>query len=250
MSPNETSSPDGWSFITVSHKPTLVETLRSSLSACMGSLPWELVAVDGTRHDLFTGYNEGAGRARYDRLVFIHHDVVVLGNHVALEPLRQAIDDDTAGVTGVIGVRFLMPSGTWWGGNVPQQMTFGLSRGMAMHPEPSAEMNVTWNDWPGGLALFGQVIVVDGVVLACHRRTFNRLGGFDALNFKGFHFYDVDFSLRAHLLGLRNSVVPFPIRHASRGAYDEKWEACRQAFVRKHARSLPIALPADNVRFH
>jgi hypothetical protein len=68
------------------------------------------------------------------------------------------------------------------------------------------------------------------------------LGGFDTNTFQGFHFYDVDITLRAHFAGLSNYVALIPIFHESTGAYDEAWEKLRQKFVKKWTGKLPVTL--------
>jgi hypothetical protein len=50
----------------------------------------------------------------------------------------------------------------------------------------------------------------------------------------------VDISLRAHFAGLKNYVAPIPVFHASKGNYDQVWEAARQVFLRKWAGRLPV----------
>jgi hypothetical protein len=68
------------------------------------------------------------------------------------------------------------------------------------------------------------------------------VNGFDDKTFKGFHFYDVDVSFRAHLAGFKNYVAPIPMFHRSTGTYDKVWDAARQVFVRKHVARLPFQL--------
>ncbi len=92
------------------------------------------------------------------------------------------------------------------------------------------------------VALFGQVVAIDGVLMICHRRTFQALNGFDNQTFTGFHFYDIDISFRAALSGRTNWVAPIPLMHDSKGVFGAAWETNRQKFVRKFAGNLPAAL--------
>lgn len=227
-------------WITVSNDPEKIRPLERSIQSAMGDLPWTLQVVDGQQHDIFSGYNTGAAATTGDILIFLHHDVVILANNVAFEKPLALLEKPNTGFVGVAGAMRLNTAGTWWG-DLPQPQVMAGCRGAVGCPDQNPfGMNVL--AWPGGLAVFGQVLVVDGVFLMCHRRTFEKVGGFDSRTFKGFHFYDIDISLRAHLGGLKNYVAPLSLFHASTGNYDQVWEAARQLFVRKFAGRLPCQL--------
>jgi GT2 family glycosyltransferase len=229
-------------FITVSRTPQRVQLLQQSLGLSLGTIvPHQLIVIDGNSHDLFTGYNAGAAKATADVLAFIHDDVQLLGNALTFGRPLQLLQDPSIGFIGAAGSRILDTTGAWWGGNLTRQQTFANCRGMVLHAAQN-EFGIHALVWPGGSAEFGQVLVVDGVFLMCHRRTFDRLGGFDAATFKGFHFYDVDITFRAHQQGLKNLVAPIPMLHASTGNYGPEWEASRRVFVEKHKRALPASL--------
>jgi hypothetical protein len=235
-------------FIVVSNSPASVAELERTLHSAMAGMPagsageksWRLVTVDGNTHDLFTGYNAGAAQGHADVLAFLHHDVRVHANSIALERPLELLKNPAVGFIGVCGATRLNAQGTWWG-DLPQPQMLSYCRGAVGCPDGNPfGMNLL--AWPGGAAVFGPALVVDGVFLMCHRRTFDALHGFDAATFKGFHFYDVDITLRAHFAGLRNFVAPIPLFHMSTGKYDHVWEAARQIFVRKFAGRLPCQL--------
>ena len=226
------------SFITVSQRPEMVQKLEASLRAATGGITWELTVVDGRLHDLFRGYNRGAKQSRADRLVFLHDDVQLMGNALTWERPLKLVDDPAVGFIGIAESRRLEAWGTWWGGNLTQEETFGSCRGMVWYPAED-DSGVKVNCWPSNMALFGRVLVVDGTFLLCHCRTFDALRGFDEQTFQGYHFYDVDITFRAALAGLINHVAPIPLLHASMGRYDFQWQAARQIFAKKYAAVLP-----------
>src|SRR5207245_6570518 len=125
----------------------------------------------------------------------------------------------------------------WWG-DFPPEIEASFCRGMVGFPDTNV-FGMKLLNWPGGEAIFGSVVVLDGVFFMCRRRTFEQLGGFDDQMFRGYHFYDIDITLRAHLAGLRNYAAPISLYHHSLGIYDEIWEGTRQVFVRKHSGRLP-----------
>lgn len=231
-------------FITVTKEPCRVTRLEESLRATFGESDgsnWTLRVVDGHRHDLFSGYNAGAAQSSGDILVFLHDDVLVLGNRLAFDKPLALLQEPTTGFIGVIGANRVNLQGTWWG-DMPQQQAFAYCRGEVMVPDTVAPNVFGINSfvWSDSLGVFGLALVVDGVFLMCRRQTFEKLGGFDAATFQGFHFYDVDMTLRASFAGLKNYVAPIPIYHESLGKYDDAWEAQRQKFVTKWAGKLPV----------
>jgi hypothetical protein len=229
-------------FITVSRTPERVNTLRQSINFAMGgAIPFQLTVMDGTKYDLFSGYNAAAERTRGEVLIFIHDDVQLLANPLAFGKPLQLLQNPDTGFIGAAGSRILDTTGAWWGGNLTPQQTFQNCRGMIFHAAQN-EFGIHALTWPGGSAEFGQVLVVDGVMLMCHRRTIKRLNGFDGSAYRGFHFYDVDTTFRAHQLGLKNFVAPLPLLHASLGRYDEAWEKNRRIFAEKYKADLPKTL--------
>lgn len=226
-------------FITLSRSKEVPKQLANSIAMMMLRMhPWNLTVIDGEKHDLFNGYNAGAAETKGEYLAFVHDDVQFLGNPLTMARPLQCMENPQCGFIGVAGSRILVEDGCWWAQNTSIEVLTNC-RGMVAHPN-DGDFGLRYNTWPPGSALFGQVLVMDGVLLMCHRRTFEALGGFDAKNYTGFHFYDVDITFRAAMeLKLVNLVAPIPILHLSPGAMQEDWERNRQIFVRKFAGMLP-----------
>lgn len=233
------------SFITLSRDPEKANNLKQSLHLALDSeFTWQLLIVDGACFDIFQGYNQGARQAEGEFLAFIHDDVIVLGNCLTFRKPLELLRDAATGFVGVAGTRRLGEEGCWWGPH------FSECRGMAAHPSKH-EMGMHWNFWPWKspegeacpAAHFGRVAVLDGVFLMCHRHTFDRLGGFDGAYFQGFHFYDIDITLRASLAGLNNYAMPIPIFHwSSSGPPGPEWETNRRKLVDRFRDVLPYAI--------
>ena len=74
---------------------------------------------------------------------------------------------------------------------------------------------------------------LDGVFMAMRRETLGELR-FDERTFDGFHFYDLDFSYRAHLAGLRLAVsTDILVLHASEGQFADDWKRYAARFLGK-----------------
>lgn len=196
-------------FITLSRDPSRVKTLERSIALAMHpAFEYKITVVDGTQHDLFTGYNAGTAATSADLMVLVHDDVQFTGNALTFSRSFQLLQDPSTGFIGIVGARFLMNTGVWWSQTTTRQQVMPHCRGMVINPRQN-EFGMHCMVWPGETAEYGQVMVLDGVLLMCHRRTFEKLNGFDSQTFQGFHFYDLDTTFRAHLLGLKNYAAPF-----------------------------------------
>lgn len=232
------------SFITLSRQPDQVRNLQGSIRLALGTAAgWELIVIDGSQHDLFSGYNWGASQAAGDILAFVHDDVLILGNSLTFQKPLELLQDPATGFVGIAGSRVVGEDACWWNPH------FSECRGMAAHPSDNP-FGLYWYIWPwvnnqdlNTVAVqFGQVAVLDGLFLMCQHRVFEQLGGFDQQTYKGFHFYDLDITFRAALSGLKNYAAPIPIFHASEGFPGKEWDENRKLFVNKFRHVLPWRL--------
>lgn len=225
-------------FICLSNRPEKLQKLSASIPMAIGDLmPWKLNVVDGNQFDIFSGYNHGARQASGELLAFVHDDVQFVGNPITTAPALNALKDPRVGFVGAAGSRMLNQSGVWWGQEMTQEVV-SSSRGLVGHPS-NRDFGMHFNCWPLGGAVFGPVLVLDGLLLICHRRTFDMLGGFDEQNYKGFHFYDLDITLRASQKQLINVAAPILVMHDSIGATGAEWQRNREIFLKKFGNILP-----------
>mgnify|MGYP000700417361 CR=1 FL=1 len=64
---------------------------------------------------------------------------------------------------------------------------------------------------------------------------------FDEINYKGFHFYDLDISLQVYMLGLKSlCVYDILIEHVSNSKLDNEWLTNARIFFTKWKDCLPI----------
>ena len=169
------------------------------------------------------GYNQALVRltGSFDILLFVHADVRYWGSGRLLCDAMDVAAKEDAGFVGVAG-RYspLTPSGKWWDDNLHL-------RGAVAHD--ALHGGTLKTDCYGP---YGGVRVLDGVLLMCHRRVFEKIGQWDES--LGWHFYDLDITLRAHKAGLKNYAVPLPILHQGLGTLTPEWEASRKVFLEKH----------------
>ena len=186
---------------------------------------------------LAQAYNDALAAARGEAIVFVHDDVEILSPQLDRILARALAHAD---VVGIAGTRTLAGPTLGWAGQA------ALS-GWLVHGSSAAS---TWDfsvlAFRGGLV--GGMQALDGCFLAA-RTTAARRIGFDATTFDGFHFYDLDFCLRAQRAGLRLAVdTDILLAHASRGRLGFAWESQARRFLAKFA---PIgSAPARSHHFH
>jgi hypothetical protein len=89
---------------------------------------------------------------------------------------------------------------------------------------------------------FHPVVCIDGVFIACRREVWADIL-FDADRLKGFHFYDIDFSLRAARKHRVIVTMGIDLLHITQGGdYGNNWVEAAMHYHLTHADLLPAAL--------
>jgi GT2 family glycosyltransferase len=103
-------------------------------------------------------------------------------------------------IFGVVGTR-RMVSGNWYDAGRP----YTLGQIVARDPTRLGGFELQiFSSKPQRLAL--GAVALDGILIACKRELFDRLGGFDEARYQDFHGYDAEFTFRASLAGARMGV--------------------------------------------
>ncbi|MBK7660783.1 MAG: glycosyltransferase [Betaproteobacteria bacterium] len=214
---------------------TKLARCRAALDAALAP-GFEFIAIRDAR-SLAEAYNRAIARANGEAIVFLHDDVEVISPGLDALLARALTRAD---VVGVAGTRSLAGPTLGWAGQAAMA-------GWLVHTD------ATGGPWDFSLLAFtaglaGGMEALDGCFLAARAGAARRVG-FDEGTFDGFHFYDLDFCLRARRTGHAVAVdTDILVRHASRGALGPDWQAQAGRFVAKFA---PIATaPAQPNHFH
>lgn len=224
------------SVVTCSIDAAKYGRVKASFARAFGEDPWELVGIHDAK-SLCEGYARGFAQARGDLVVFSHDDIEVLTPALGRVLAAALAEADVAGLAGT--TRLTGPAFAWSGKAFARGRIAEPGRGHA--GVDLVVFNPTPRVTPGMQAL-------DGVFIAATRRAVEAVG-FDAATFDGFHLYDVDFTWRAHLAGLRVAVTPgVVVRHDSTGAFDAKWEHYAGRFLAKFPGLLGERKASDMLR--
>ncbi|WP_250865914.1 glycosyltransferase [Caballeronia sp. INSB1] len=151
----------------------------------------EVIRIEDAK-SMAEGYNRGAERATGQWIFFCHDDIGIL-DHDADRILSDAMSNSD--LFGPCGTTRLI-SGNWYDAGEPYNM------GAVVAPDPGRQGEYR-------LELFGRspkrhvagIQALDGLFIACTRKVYDVLRGFDETRLKGFHTYDIDFTFRAYLAG-------------------------------------------------
>jgi len=224
-SPRPARSDDGEpvSVIVCSIDSVRLRAMQDNFRAHLEGREHEFVVIDDAR-SLAEGYTRGLRSARHDLVVFSHDDVEV----VSSQPFQEIVHAlGSCDIVGLAGSRLANGPAVMWAGH-PH------IHGWVSYPDPQPGPGFLAAPFSLESGVLAGMQCLDGLFFAARRAAVLRIG-FDAETFDGFHFYDFDFSLRAHFAGLRLAVTTDVLAiHASEGSFDDSWKRYAARFQAKY----------------
>lgn len=210
------------SVIICSINPSRFAAVTANYRALLPADQLELIGIHDAR-GLNEAYNRGLDRATGDIVVFSHDDIRILAPDFAVRLWQHMQHFDLLGVAGTT-----LASGPVFGWSGHPHL-----HGWVTHPAPDGQ---GWMAGTYGLAFetVARAQMLDGLWFAARAEAARRVRFDEAL--PGFHFYDVDFTYRCHLAGLRVGICPdLMLVHDSHGNFGEAWRQGSAAVLAKHA---------------
>lgn len=223
------------SIIISSANSDQLEQVTANIRATVG-IPFEIIAIDNSNGSkgICEIYNKGIKRANYDILCFMHEDILIKTNNWGTLVLNFFKCHTNYGLLGVAGSKYksLAPSG--WNPSAHDATCVNLIQ----HFKYKQQQPFHYYQNAGGEKI-AEVACIDGVWF-CTTKTITAKIMFDEITFKGFHAYDLDFSLsvgQIHKVGVTFDVL---IEHFSEGKYDAEWITATLDLHKKWNRYLPV----------
>jgi GT2 family glycosyltransferase len=212
------------SIIICSRTASISDELIQNIDQTIG-IAYELVIIDNSNniYSIFSAYNEGVKRSKYEVLCFMHDDINFKTNDWGINVLNR-FNAPKIGAIGVAGSPYyaILP-GAWWSGGYICQSIYG--------EKELAYQTKNDNALP--------VVVLDGLWFCVKKSLFSMIR-FDDTTFNGFHFYDIDISLQIQQKGYKIlSVYDILIQHSS-GKLDTTWLTNALLLQNKWKNNLPI----------
>lgn len=227
------------SIITCSRKPHISKDLQDNIDQTIGT-PYEIITINNEKntHSIFSAYNTGGSLSKFEILCFMHDDILFHSKNWGCL-VSQILEDRKIGVIGVAGsVYKSRDESPWWISN-EKHFTKYHRFNILQHFKTGVEHLLQPIQVPE--SHLADVVVLDGVWLCC-RKDFWMSRPFDCDTFKGFHFYDLDFSFHSHADGFVNKVCyDILIEHFSAGYLDKGWIESSRLFHEKWKSKLPAA---------
>ena len=221
------------SVIVCSIKPGLLEQLKINIHKSIG-VHYELLVYDNRndRKGLCAVYNELGKKANYNILCFIHEDILFDTEEWG-KILSNVFNETHIGVLGIAGSKYKSAfcSG-WYTGN----KEFDCANVLHRFSDHDEKIYLS----PSGNSVVGEVVCIDGVFIACKKEVWEQTL-FDEENLKGFHFYDLDFSLRAAQNFKVAVTYQIDIAHITFGGdFGNNWIATAMLYHQQNKHLLPV----------
>lgn len=203
------------SIIICSRKQSDFDALAENVGQTIG-VPFELIRIDNStnKYSICEAYNIGASQSVFDCFCFIHEDVKFVTEnwgHIVANLLK----DEAIGLVGVAGGKYKSKQvGLAYNSTSKENLRINI-----LQHTPTGTRLDFHN--PDNLCN-EEVVSVDGVFLACRKVVWAQ-NKFEEHILKGFHFYDMDFSLQ---IGSKYKVVvtyEILMEHFSMGKIDTGW---------------------------
>lgn len=204
----------------------------SMLKKTSGVSKIEILPVENNgEFSLSEVYNKLIEKSENDIIVLCHDDIYFDSKNWASKVLNYFKRNSDYGILGVAGSTSLPSSGKWW-------EDFSKLKGIVNHEHEGKKWESKYSPSKGNQ--LDDVLLVDGLFIAINKKNIKKNFNEDV---KGFHFYDVDFSFRNYLEGVKIGVMyDVRITHKSIGATNEQWEKNREEFAEKFKDVLPLKI--------
>lgn len=206
------------SIIICSINKTFAQQVQQNIAATIG-VEWEAIVIDNTiaPKSITQVYNEGAAKARYDIVCFAHEDILFQTQNWGNKITDAFAADQNLGLIGVAGCKYKSKTPAGWFTGIKQ---FDCGNIKHFNRDNITE-TLYFNPQPGSLQQ--QVVVVDGVFLCSPKRVWQQIQ-FDETLLKGFHLYDIDYSVRVAAKYTAMVTFEIDILHITKGNhFDNRW---------------------------
>lgn len=197
------------SIIVSTYRLEFFNALSQNIQLTIGNISYEIIQVwNPGMMSLSEAYNKGAKEAQYDFLLFLHEDVEFLVPNWGYIILKYS-KIENAGVCGLAGSlkKFHLPTGFETG--IRKYRQIYVKHGREDEDKPHSNIN------------FIKVKTLDGVFLAMSKKVWEILKFNEDI--KGYHFYDLDISLRSSKLFQNYVIDDLPLFHFSLGCFNDSW---------------------------
>ncbi|QOW10881.1 hypothetical protein Q73A0000_11195 [Kaistella flava (ex Peng et al. 2021)] len=196
------------SIIISSYQEKYFSTLQKNIAETIG-IDYEIVKIENPNlMGICEAYNHGAKKAKYENLLFIHEDVEFITQNWG-DLLIQFLNRPNWGIIGLAGCKYVpnVPF-AWW------DKFENSFRNLHQFNKNTEVRNYNISEYK-------EVLAIDGVFLACRKKIHQEFPFNE--NIKGFHGYDLDFSVRVAEKYSNLLAHNIKLKHFSEGNPNKEW---------------------------
>lgn len=223
------------SVLICSVNPDLLNDVNENIKKTIG-VPFEILYTDNrtAKKGICQVYNELAPKASFDYLCFLHEDVLLKTGNWGQKIIDIFSKDEKVGLVGIAGSKYKSGYFSGWYTGVKE-----LDCANYFHQYPSGFEHVLLT--PSGTKEPEEVVCIDGVMI-CTKKNVWKKTLFDEMLLKGFHFYDIDYSLRVAQQYKVIVTYDIDLIHITTGGdYSNNWIEMAISYHEKKKSSLPFS---------
>lgn len=228
------------SVLICSSNPVLLEQVKKNIEETIG-IPYEIIYEDNREFNrgICSVYNSLASRASFPILCFVHEDVLFNTINWGSIIINNFATDKGIGLIGVAGCKYKSAFYSGWYSNNKE-----LDCANYVHQYKQGKEQVYLS--PTGNKELQEVVCIDGVFMCCKKEVWEK-NKFNDEVLNGFHFYDIDFSLRVAWESKVVVTYDVALTHiTSGGDYGNKWVEIAIKYHQLMAGNLPFSkIPVD-----
>jgi len=202
------------------------------LSKTSGVSKTEIIPIENNGdYSLTEVYNKILNQSSNDIVVLCHDDIYFDSKNWGAKILNHFKRNSDYGILGLAGTTNMPKSARWW-------EDFSKMKGIVNHEHEGKKWESKYSSSKGNQ--LDDVVLVDGLFIVVNKKNIKQ-------NFNeeigGFHFYDVDFSFRNFIDGVKIGVMyDVRVTHKSIGQTNDQWEKNREVFAEKYKDVLPVKI--------
>lgn len=206
------------SLIICSVNPSYLKRIKENIQSTIGVV-YEIIVWDNVheKKGLCEVYNSMAKNAEFNIICFLHEDIIFETKDWGKSLCNKFMERPDIGVIGVAGSRYKSQVYSGWYTGIKE---FDCANIKHQYPDRFEHIYLTpFNDQ----ILIDDVVCVDGVFISCRKKVWEGTP-FNEKGLPGFHFYDIDFSVRASKTCKVSVTYDISIVHFTLGGdFGENW---------------------------
>ncbi len=222
------------SIVVCSINPVYLTQLKGNIDSTI-NVEYEILIWDNRADNIgiCEVYNKMADKAKFEYICFLHEDIIFDTVNWGLEIDKIFFSNPNIGLIGVAGSKYKSKCFSGWYTGIKE---FDCANIIHRYPDKDEHIYLK----PDIIDNTVDVVCIDGVFICCRKSIWEKIN-FDQVNLRGFHFYDIDFSIRASFICTVVVTYNILITHLTIGGdFGDKWVKAAIGYHLLKKDTLPV----------